>query len=74
MTVHVRARMPRRGFRHGQITPALTDEAVARIVKTLCGAEVTDKDIAWKDARTKWAQANACPACIRAYNDAAVTS
>lgn len=31
---------------------------------TLCGAEVTDRDVAWKDRDTKWTRANCCSACV----------
>lgn len=62
--VHVRKRLPR-----SQSTQWYLDRRdLSAYVLTFCGADVTDQDIAWRDGRTKWAQANACPACIDLHN------
>lgn len=64
-TSHIRKRYPRNcGNSRYKDRRTFTDGVW--LTHTFCGAEVTDRDLGWKDRNTKWAQANACPDCLAA--------
>lgn len=60
---HIRKRLPRAGGNQFYKARPTADSAVL----TFCGAEPTTLDLSWKDGKTKWAQENACPACVSSY-------
>lgn len=55
---HIRTRLPR-----SRSTNYYLDRS-DRPAATLCGAEPTTYDLAWRDRATKWTRNNACPACL----------
>jgi hypothetical protein len=69
MTVHIRARMPRKGG--NSFYRDKTD--YTRFAVTLCGAPVTDRDVDYITANTKKFRASGWPVCVgcRAKQDEA---
>lgn len=64
-TQHIRLRMPK--LRGNQFYRArVTDEWVAAHVRTFCGADPTDLDLAWADRHSRWTKEHACQACVAA--------
>lgn len=62
--IHIRRRLPRKGG--NQWYRSTLDRSVH--AATFRGAEVTDKDLEWRQGRTRWARENACPACLEAHD------
>lgn len=67
-TSHIRKRYPRSTSNSHYLDRRTFDEG-KYITWTFCGAEVTDRDVAWAARKTKWTRANACQACVSAVTE-----
>lgn len=61
--IHIRRQYPRNcGNSRYRDRRTFTDGAW--LTHTYCGAEVTDRDLAYRDRHSRWTRDNACPACL----------